>query len=474
MPEIADLPTLSNRGRTYSFHIRRGYRFSPPSGAPVTAEVMRYSIERALSPKITDPLAQSGVIVKDIVGLDAYRAGKADNISGIRVDGDTLSFTLVEPSANFPARISLNSFSAVPLGTPALPHGVDKPIPSAGPYYISAHVGNLAEVIRKNPNYTGPRPQGLDAFVVENGVDAGAGALRVINGTDDYAYAQTTPYPDNLLPNSAFARKYGPGSKAAKAGDQRYYNPPFSAVQSLMFNANSKLLADPSVRRAINYAIDRKRLAALTSSDPYASLIPPGIPGAGGPAVYPLDRPDVKQALALMKGRRLDLILLSQTPEECPRCPETENLLQSELAAVGITLRVKVTDDRYATAIDTRDWDLVSFTWLLDYADPVDFVNGLFDVKDTPAYGYTNGLPIQVEERWAAKLRAALDVRGAALGETYRRLVAEMLRSAPPAAPYGTQNGPAQVFSSRIGCKIFRPQDLGYVDLAALCLRGKS
>jgi hypothetical protein len=49
-----------------------------------------------------------------------------------------------------------------------------------------------------------------------------------------------------------------------------------------------------------------------------------------------------------------------------------------------------------------------------------------------------------------------------------------MLRSAPPAAPYGTQNGPAQVFSSRIGCKIFRPQDLGYVDLAALCLRGKS
>jgi hypothetical protein len=49
-----------------------------------------------------------------------------------------------------------------------------------------------------------------------------------------------------------------------------------------------------------------------------------------------------------------------------------------------------------------------------------------------------------------------------------------MLRSAPPAAPYGTQNGPAQVFSSRIGCKVFRPQDWGYVDLAALCLRAKS
>jgi hypothetical protein len=34
-----------------------------------------------------------------------------------------------------------------------------------------------------------------------------------------------------------------------------------------------------------------------------------------------------------------------------------------------------------------------------------------------------------------------------------------MLRSAPPAAVCGTQTGPAQVFSSRIGCHVFRPQD---------------
>jgi serine/threonine-protein kinase len=474
LPEIADLPRVSNAGRTYSFHIRKGYRFSPPSRAPVTAESMRYTIERAVSPRITDPGAQGFNMIQDIAGFGAYRSGKADHVSGIRVDGDTLSFTLVKPAANFPARISLNFFSAVPLGTPALPHGLDKPIPSAGPYYVSAHVGDLAEVIRKNPNYAGPRPQGLDAFVVENGVDAGAGALRVINGKGDYAYAQTPPYPDDLLPTSGFARKYGPGSAAAKAGGQRYFNPPFSAVQSFMFNAQSRALADPSVRRAINLAIDRKHLAALTSSDPYASLIPPGIPGAGGPPVYPLGAPDLKRARALMRGRHLELVLLGQTPDGCPRCPETENLVRSELAAIGISLRVDVSDDRFAAAIDSKDWDLVSFTWLLDYADPADFVNGLFDAKHPLGYGYANPLPLAIGDPWAARLRAADDVGGPTRAATYRRLVAGMLRSAPPAAPYGTQNGPAQVFSSRIGCKVFRPQDWGYVDLAALCLRAKS
>ena len=76
-----------------------------------------------------------------------------------------------------------------------------------------------------------------------------------------------------------------------------------------------------------------------------------------------------------------------------------------------------------------------------------------------------------MDEPWGARLRAAHEVGGAARAATYRRLVAGMLREAPPAAPYGTQNGPAQVFSSRIGCQVFRPQDWGYVDLAALCLR---
>jgi len=67
-PEIARaMPTVSPDGRTYQFTIRPGYRFSPPSNQPVTADTFRYSIERALSPTMGNVLPGSGVIV-DITG----------------------------------------------------------------------------------------------------------------------------------------------------------------------------------------------------------------------------------------------------------------------------------------------------------------------------------------------------------------------------------------------------------------------
>ena len=44
------MPAVTDGGRMYTFRVRKGYRFSPPSNEPVTAETFRYSIERALSP----------------------------------------------------------------------------------------------------------------------------------------------------------------------------------------------------------------------------------------------------------------------------------------------------------------------------------------------------------------------------------------------------------------------------------------
>ena len=53
VPEAAVArPTRSADGKSYIFTIRPGFRFSPPSNAPVTAQTFKFSIERALSPKI--------------------------------------------------------------------------------------------------------------------------------------------------------------------------------------------------------------------------------------------------------------------------------------------------------------------------------------------------------------------------------------------------------------------------------------
>ena len=55
-PEIAaGMPTVSKDLRTYTFQIRNDYAFSPPASGVVTAQSMKYTFERALSPELASP-----------------------------------------------------------------------------------------------------------------------------------------------------------------------------------------------------------------------------------------------------------------------------------------------------------------------------------------------------------------------------------------------------------------------------------
>ena len=42
------MPAVSDGGKTYTYRIRPGSRFSPPSNQPVTAAAFRHAIERSL------------------------------------------------------------------------------------------------------------------------------------------------------------------------------------------------------------------------------------------------------------------------------------------------------------------------------------------------------------------------------------------------------------------------------------------
>ena len=68
-------------GRTYTFRIRDGFRFSPPSNETVTAATFKHTLERAFSPRLgrggRGPSEASA-----IQGLAAYLAGKARHVSG--------------------------------------------------------------------------------------------------------------------------------------------------------------------------------------------------------------------------------------------------------------------------------------------------------------------------------------------------------------------------------------------------------
>ena len=207
VPEVAaGWPRVSQEGHTYTFRIRRGYRFSPPSNAPVTAASFAWEIERVLSPRL-QPGPWKLALLPDVVGAIAYHAGKSTRVSGVTVHGDLLVIRLVKPASDLPARPADPDFCAVPVRTPIVLNGIASPIPSAGPYYLAAHGGD-AFVLKRNPNYSGPRPQRVDAIVYRTGVDVRRAVALVARGTVDYVAENDAALETGAAATAATSGRY--------------------------------------------------------------------------------------------------------------------------------------------------------------------------------------------------------------------------------------------------------------------------
>src|SRR6185437_16201025 len=158
VPEVAQaLPTISDGGKTYTFTIRRGFRFSPPSNVPVTAETFKDTIERTLNPAMKNPVASE---FNDIAGARAYMTGTSTHIAGVTARGSTLTIHLIAPAPDLAARLAQPFFCAVPSNTPINPHG-ERLVPSAGPYQVASYTPGQGVVLTRNPNYHGTRPHWL-------------------------------------------------------------------------------------------------------------------------------------------------------------------------------------------------------------------------------------------------------------------------------------------------------------------------
>ncbi len=181
-PEVAaNQPTVTDGGKTYTFNLRKTFRFN--TGTRVTATSFAHALDRALTPAMQSPGAQ---LFGDIVGADEVAAGKASHASGIQARGYRLTIHLTHPVPDFAARLTVTSACAVPSGLPAVPEAVTAPLSGAGPYYIAEYVPGRKLVLRRNRFYRGTRPHRVDSVVVTV-VDSDQTALEALTrGTADW------------------------------------------------------------------------------------------------------------------------------------------------------------------------------------------------------------------------------------------------------------------------------------------------
>ena len=464
-PEIAAaMPSVTGGGRTYTFRVRSGFRFSPPSNEPVTAATFKRSIERELSSSIR--FSPGSRLVSDIVGEHAYRAHRAAHISGIVANGNVLSITLVRPAGDFLTRISMPAFCPVPSTIPQNTYATGA-MPSAGPYYIASSEGGRTVLLR-NPNYHGSRPRRAERIVYTNNVPtpsavslANTGALDLLPADFDL----TTPFFD---PAGVLARRTGAGSAAARAGRRQYFLYPSPAVDYIVFNTNRPLFRDGRLRRAVNYAIDRRSLATAFADVPADRLVPPAVPGFPAGRVYPLDGPDVVTARKLA-GRTPRRALLYWCGQD-ERQRKLAHIISANLARIGIGVSVTTEGScpksgRYDAK--ARGADMILFSALgFDERDPAPFLERT--VKGDGSAGSALGPGLWTTPAFRQRLARAAALSGPARTRTYARLVGELTRAAPFAV-FGSWVW-SEYFSPKVGCKLFHAR-YGVVDVGALCKR---
>ena len=147
--------------KTYTFTLRRGFRFS--NGEPVRASAFAHAINRVLHPVVQSPGA---IFMRDIVGAEDVLAGRTKKARGVVARGQHARRQVQAPGSGLPRP----DCAAVLLRGPALAAG-RRPRASASSRRpartTSRSIGRgRAIVIRRNRYYGGERTVHLDGFDV--------------------------------------------------------------------------------------------------------------------------------------------------------------------------------------------------------------------------------------------------------------------------------------------------------------------
>lgn len=316
---------------TWRFHLRKDVKFH--NGAPFTAAAVVEDFKRLTT------------------GANATFAGilKIDANSTKAVDDYTVDVTTTGPVI-LPQQLVHPIFGIPAPGTDLLKERI-----GTGPFKEVEYVPKDHITVAKNPDYWGTKAS-VDQIVFRFYPDPNARVLALQAGEVDLIY-------DVPLASAALLD--------GKAGF-KLLNGPTSAYEAVTFMANGKdpytLGADPKIREAVAYALDRKNISdasfdGRTTTD--QTIIPASILGKYASDIkgFTYDAAKAKQTLdddgwkvgsdgiREKDGKKLHLELVCCFPDPASN-GRTSELIQAELKDVGIDMSItNMPDD---TAYDNR------------------------------------------------------------------------------------------------------------------------
>ncbi|MBV8078788.1 MAG: hypothetical protein JO186_00250 [Actinobacteria bacterium] len=424
IPDLAtSVPTPTNGGTTYTFHLKQGVKFSPPVNRAVTSKDILYALERIAKPKDGAEYAFYYTVIK---GFEAYSKGKAKTIAGIKTpNASTIVFNLTAPTGDFLYRLSMPATGPIPVEVAKCFEGqagkYGRDLVSTGPYMIagmdkvsdsscaalkpaSGFDGQTVLDLVRNPNYD-PKTDSKtarEAYADEIKFTVDASADDIFNKIE----AGQLDMANSTIPPQVL-RKYAtdPSLKPwfhQNSGDRTWY---------ITLNLTQPPFDDIHVRRAMNWIADKAGLVQAWGGPTYGAVANHIVPdtlfnnqladykpyGTAG------DHGSLDKAKAAMKGSKYD----TNGDGTCsaPQCKNVVLLadaravdaklvpvLEADAKKIGITFTVRTINGAYPTIQTPSKGIPISERpgWGKDYADALTFFEPLFDGRTIIPQGNTD------------------------------------------------------------------------------------
>jgi len=378
VPDLAEaVPVAQDGGKTYTFKLRQGIKFS--NGKDVTVADVVASFRRIF--KVSGPT--SGTFYNVIVGADTCLKTPADCTLEGGVTGDvaagTITFHLTGPDPEFFDKLALPHAAILPADTAPRDQGIT-PIAGTGAYMIESYNPQRRWKIVRNPYFKewskDAQPDGYpDEIDYDFGLTDEAEVTAVENGQADWMADE--PPTDRL---NEIGTKYA----------QQVHVSPLMAIWFAPMNTNIPPFNDIRARQAVNFAIDRKAMVKLFGGRNLAQVscqvLPPGFPGYRANCPYTKapgevwSAPDLEKARALVKesgtaGQKVTIIA-----EDTAISRSLGLYLQSVLNELGYVTSLKAlsTNIQFTYLSNSNNNAQIGITtWYQDYPAASDFLNVL-------------------------------------------------------------------------------------------------
>jgi oligopeptide transport system substrate-binding protein len=382
IPNLSEKWDISPDGTVYTFAIKKGVKFH--SGRELKAEDFKYSIERACDPKLQSTVA--GGYMNDIVGVNDMLAGKATEVSGVRVVDDyTLEIRIDKPRPYFLGKLTYLCSAVVDKDVAK--RGVEITTiemmkAGTGPFVPESYQNEQLFVLAANKEYHGGAPgvEKIERPVLSDSSTriakyrAGEVDLIQLERQDIAALEKDEKFKSHL----------------------KFYDRP--ATWYVGFNPELvPVLKDVRVRTAIAMAINRKRIVEVQMGNfnkLASGIVPPGIPGARENILpYDYDPEGARRLLqeAGVDGKIPSIDMFYRSEQADYRL--VVEAVQADLKQnLGITINAKpLQTPAYLDRYNKKQLPTYQMRWGADYLDMQNYISIFFHSKGNEnKFNYNN------------------------------------------------------------------------------------